>query len=45
MRMPTHTPLFVCFLLGVVLIVGSLTFIPALALGPVIEHLVLYGAK
>ena len=43
--LPTHTPLFVFFLIGVVLIVGSLTFIPALALGPVIEHLVLYGAK
>ncbi|MBE0624119.1 MAG: potassium-transporting ATPase subunit KdpA [Burkholderiales bacterium] len=43
--LPTHTPLFVFFLIGVVLIVGSLTFIPALALGPVIEHLVLYGIK
>jgi len=35
----------VFFLIGVVLIVGALTFIPALALGPVIEHLVLYGIK
>ena len=43
--LPTHTPLFVFFLIGVVLIVGALTFIPALALGPVIEHLVLYGIK
>jgi K+-transporting ATPase ATPase A chain len=43
--LPTHTPLFVLFLIGVVLIVGSLTFIPALALGPVIEHLSLYGVK
>jgi K+-transporting ATPase ATPase A chain len=37
--------LFVFFLIGVVVIVGALTFIPALALGPVVEHLVLYGAK
>jgi K+-transporting ATPase ATPase A chain len=43
--LPTHTPLFVFFLIGVVVIVGALTFIPALALGPVVEHLVLYGAK
>ena len=43
--LPTHTPLFVFFLIGVVLIVGALTFIPALALGPVLEHLALYGAK
>jgi len=43
--LPTHTPLFVFFLIGVVLIVGALTFIPALALGPVVEHLVLYGIK
>ena len=43
--LPTHTPLFVFFLVGVVLIVGALTFIPALALGPVLEHLALYGAK
>ena len=37
--LPTHTPLFVALLVGVVLIVGALTFIPALALGPVAEHL------
>jgi K+-transporting ATPase ATPase A chain len=41
----THTPLFVFFLVGVVVIIGALTFIPALALGPIVEHLVLYGAK
>ena len=35
----THTPLFVIFLVGVVIMVGVLTFLPALALGPVIEHL------
>jgi K+-transporting ATPase ATPase A chain len=37
--MPTHTPLFVILLIGAVIIVGALTFIPALALGPVVEHL------
>src|SRR6185295_11527204 len=37
--LPTHTPLFVGLLASVVIIVGALTFIPALALGPVIEHL------
>ena len=37
--LPTHTPLFVALLVGVVLIVGALTFIPALALGPIVEHL------
>ncbi|HYN26947.1 MAG TPA: potassium-transporting ATPase subunit KdpA [Burkholderiales bacterium] len=43
--LPTHTPLFIVFLTGVVLIVGALTFIPALALGPIVEHLMLYGGK
>ncbi len=43
--LPTHTPLFVFFLIGVVLVVGALTFFPALALGPVVEHLMLYGGK
>jgi K+-transporting ATPase ATPase A chain len=37
--LPTHTPLFVGLLVGVVLLVGALTFVPALALGPVVEHL------
>ncbi len=37
--LPTHTPLFVVLLIGVVIIVGALTFIPALALGPIVEHL------
>jgi K+-transporting ATPase ATPase A chain len=36
---PTHSPLFVGLLVGVILIVGGLTFFPALALGPVAEHL------
>jgi K+-transporting ATPase ATPase A chain len=35
----THTPLFVMLLIGTVLMVGALTFVPALALGPVVEHL------
>jgi potassium-transporting ATPase potassium-binding subunit len=43
--LPTHTPLFIFFLIGVVVVIGALTFIPALALGPVIEHLVLYGGQ
>jgi len=37
--LPTHTPLFIAMLVGVVIIVGALTFIPALALGPIVEHL------
>ena len=37
--LPTHTPLFVVLLVGTVLLVGSLTFVPALALGPIVEHL------
>ncbi|MGD9681751.1 MAG: potassium-transporting ATPase subunit KdpA [Candidatus Obscuribacterales bacterium] len=37
--LPTDTPLFVIFLMGVVLIFGVLTFVPALAVGPIIEHL------
>src|SRR2546425_1718675 len=41
--LPTHTPLFVVLLIGVVLIVGALTFLPVLALGPVVEHLMLYS--
>jgi potassium-transporting ATPase potassium-binding subunit len=37
--LPTHTPLFVAMLVGVVVLVGALTFVPALALGPIVEHL------
>src|SRR5262249_1058987 len=37
--LPTHTPLFIFLLVGTVVIVGALTFIPALALGPFVEHL------
>ncbi len=42
--LPTHTPLFVVLLIFTVLLVGALTFVPALALGPVVEHLSLFGA-
>jgi K+-transporting ATPase ATPase A chain len=37
--LPTHTPVFVGWLVAVVIIVGALTFVPALALGPIVEHL------
>jgi len=37
--LPTHTPLFVGMLVGTIVIVGALTFIPALALGPIVEQL------
>ena len=40
--LPTHTPLFIGVLVGVVLLVGALTFFPALALGPIAEHLALH---
>jgi K+-transporting ATPase ATPase A chain len=36
---PTHTPLFVGLLIGIILILGGLQFFPALALGPIVEHL------
>lgn len=39
--LPTHGPLFVVTLCGVVIVVGVLTFVPALALGPIVEHLML----
>jgi K+-transporting ATPase ATPase A chain len=42
--LPTHTPLFIGMLVAVVVVVGALTFIPALALGPVVEHLVLHSS-
>ncbi len=41
--LPTHTPLFVSFLIGVILIVGALSFLPALALGPIAEYLMMVG--
>jgi K+-transporting ATPase ATPase A chain len=41
--LPTHTPLFVVLLVATVLVVGALTFFPALALGPIVEHLAMTG--
>ena len=41
--MPTHGPTFVILLIGTVLLGGALTFVPALALGPVVEHLTLWA--
>ena len=43
--MPTHGPLFVFLLIGTVLLVGLLNYVPALALGPVVEHLMLWPGK
>ncbi|MFZ2097408.1 MAG: potassium-transporting ATPase subunit KdpA [Anaerolineales bacterium] len=40
--LPTHTPLFVAWLIAVVILVGALNFLPALALGPIVEHLMLW---
>jgi potassium-transporting ATPase potassium-binding subunit len=41
--LPTHTPLFIFWLIAVVLIVGALNFLPALALGPIVEHFMMVG--
>jgi len=43
--MPTHGPLFVGLLVGTVLLVGALTYIPVLALGPAVEHLILWAGN
>jgi K+-transporting ATPase ATPase A chain len=42
---PTASPLFTVLLIGVVLIVGALTFFPALILGPLLEHLLLFSGR
>ena len=42
---PTHGPLFVGLLVGVILIVGALTFFPALSLGPIVEHFLMNSGK
>jgi potassium-transporting ATPase potassium-binding subunit len=42
--MPTHGPLFVSLLLGSILLIGVLTYVPALALGPIVEHFMLLVA-
>jgi K+-transporting ATPase ATPase A chain len=39
--LPTHTPLFIGWLIGVIIIVGALSFLPALALGPIVQQLML----
>ena len=41
--LPTHGPLFIVLLIGTVLLVGLLNYVPALALGPVVEHLMLFA--
>lgn len=43
--MPTHGPLFVVLLVGTVLLVGLLNYVPSLALGPIVEHLVLWHVQ
>jgi len=43
--LPTHNLLFVLWLTGVVIVIGALTFFPALALGPIVEHLQLYTSN
>jgi K+-transporting ATPase ATPase A chain len=43
--MPTHGPLFIALLVGTVIMVGVLTYIPAIALGPIVEHLQLYVTR
>jgi K+-transporting ATPase ATPase A chain len=43
--MPTHGPLFVALLIGSILLIGVLTYVPALALGPIVEHFMLPGAR
>jgi K+-transporting ATPase ATPase A chain len=42
---PVTTPLFTMLLISVILILGALTFFPALSLGPILEHLLLYAGK
>ena len=41
--MPTHGPLFVSLLVGTVVLIGVLNYVPALALGPIVEHLQLFA--
>ncbi|HSB97175.1 MAG TPA: potassium-transporting ATPase subunit KdpA [Spongiibacteraceae bacterium] len=43
--MPTHGPLFVVLLIGIVILVGALNYVPGLALGPVVEHLILMSSR
>jgi K+-transporting ATPase ATPase A chain len=41
--LPTHTPLFIGWIIAVVIVVGALSFLPSLALGPIVEHLMVFG--
>jgi K+-transporting ATPase ATPase A chain len=43
--LPTHNPLFVGLLVGTVIVVGALTFFPALSLGPIVEHFLMHEGK
>jgi potassium-transporting ATPase potassium-binding subunit len=43
--LPTHGPLFAGLLVGTVILVGALTFFPALALGPIVEHFLMLSGK
>ena len=43
--MPTHTGQFVGLLIGIILILGGLQFFPALALGPIVEHLAMLAGQ
>jgi K+-transporting ATPase ATPase A chain len=43
--LPTHGPLFVGLLVGTIILVGALTFFPALALGPIVEHYLMIDGK
>ena len=42
---PTHGPLFVGLLVGTVVIVGALTYFPALSLGPIVEHFLMHSGR
>ena len=42
---PTHTPLFVGLLVGIILIMGGLQYFPALALGPIVEHFAMLAGQ
>jgi K+-transporting ATPase ATPase A chain len=43
--LPTHGPLFVGLLVSTVIVVGALTFFPALSLGPIVEHFLMHQDK
>ena len=43
--LPTNGPLFAALLVGVILIVGALTFFPVLSLGPIVEHFLMQSGK